>query len=166
MAESLEQLLFPDPTRRSHLLSRILAALQAEAGVHSVALFGSLADKRADRWSDIDMIIACDNVEIRKWAAAWALREAIPVLFYQTFSLADQPSGRYWFVGESPFHKLDVSFVSLPEYQRTVHEGTMQGHAIVLREIYSSPSGALNLVTEPALPGILHFDKLETRICR
>lgn len=159
-------MLQPDYAHLDRLLRHITAALLSIGGVRGIALFGSLAENRADRWSDIDMIVGCEEVDTTKWSVAGAVRAAVPILYYQMFSVGDQPSGRYWLLGESPFHKLDVSFVSVAEYQRAMHEGTRLGHPIVLREVYAA-EGAMRLtLTPPVAPSPLSFGEQEIRICR
>lgn len=116
--------LFPDPAGPPRLLAEVTGIFAGVPFVRSLAVFGSLAEGRADRWSDVDLLVECDDGARCPWLAAGALRQAKPVLFYRKFSLVEQPSGRYWFAGESLFHRLDVSFHSPEEMagrQRT-HE--------------------------------------------
>lgn len=117
------------------LAERITHALRTEPSVRAIAFFGSLAEGRADEWSDVDMLVACDGVETAKWAVAAALRISKAVLYYRPFSSAQQPSGRYWFVGESPFHKLDISFDSMEDYVALLQGGGRLGHDITVREL-------------------------------
>ena len=157
-------LLRPDFARLEQLLARVTTSLRPVAGVWQIAIFGSRAEDRADCWSDIDMIVGCEHRDAAQWSAAAAIRAAQAVLFYQVFSLADQPSGRYWFADESPFHKLDVSFVPLAEYRRLMQEGTSNGHPITLREIHAVTSPMPGAVPPPVAPNIIHFSEAETRI--
>ncbi|MCE5322081.1 nucleotidyltransferase domain-containing protein [bacterium] len=98
------------------IADEIISALRAVTSVEAVALFGSLAEGRTDMWSDVDMWVACRDVETTQWTAAAAIHEAKLVLYYRPFTLVRQPSGRYWFVDESPFQKLDISFHSREDY--------------------------------------------------
>ena len=124
------------------IADEVLSILAKKPCVRRIALFGSLADNRADSWSDIDMIVACDGVEANAWATAHAITSAKPVLFYRKFSTREQPSGRYWFAGESPFNRLDISFISLDEYMSYFVDPSLFGHEITLREVYASDSSS------------------------
>jgi predicted nucleotidyltransferase len=138
----------PDPRL---IADDIAAALSHVPFVRAIALFGSLAAGSADAYSDVDMLVACDDVEATKWTVAAALRKAKPVLFYRKFTAAEQPSGRYWFVGESPFHKLDISFDPIEDYARVIRDGGRLGHKITAHEVYRrlEPS----VTTSGAMPG-------------
>lgn len=106
--------------------------------VRRIALFGSLAENRADRWSDVDIRVACDNVESSRWTASTAIRSAFSVLYYRKFTAVEPPAGRYWFVGESPFHRLDIGFISMDEYQACKVNPEHSGHNMTLVEVYAS----------------------------
>ena len=106
----------PDSRRPAELAADITAALSSLQCVRAIALFGSLAADRADAWSDIDMPVACDDVDSTKWTVAAAAYASKPVLYYRPFTAAAQPSGRYWFEGESPFYKLDIGFDSIYDF--------------------------------------------------
>ncbi|MHB1456709.1 MAG: nucleotidyltransferase domain-containing protein [Armatimonadota bacterium] len=118
------------------IADEVISALKTVPSVRAIALFGSLAAEKADSWSDVDMLVACDDVEASKWIAASALRDAKKVLFYRPFTTAMQPFGRYWFVGESPFHKIDISFDSVEEYEGFLQGKDRRGCEIVTREVY------------------------------
>ncbi|MDO8452816.1 MAG: hypothetical protein Q7S79_03640 [bacterium] len=47
------------------------------------------------------------------------------------FSTASQPSGRYYFEGESPFNKLDISFLTQAEFDTICSDKRIGSHAIV-----------------------------------
>lgn len=86
------------------------------------------------------MLVACSQVGVNAWGAASAIRSIKPVLFYREFSAAAKPAGRYWFDGESLFHKLDISFHSVAEYESHLHGSDRYGHPVTLKEIYASAS--------------------------
>ena len=134
----LDHFLYPYLSSPQRIADEVLSVLTGIPCVRRVALFGSMAEGRADRWSDIDMIAVCDGVEANAWAAAYAITSAKPVLFYRKFGTREQPNGRYWFAYESPFNRLDISFVCLGEYQSYLDDRDLIGHEITLREIYSS----------------------------
>jgi hypothetical protein len=80
----------------------LVAALAEVTGVRRIASFGSVAAGRADPWSDLDLFVACADVDRTAWVAAAAIRAAKPVLIYRMFTGVPQPSGRYWFADEPP----------------------------------------------------------------
>ena len=66
----------PDPEGPERVARRVIATLAALPFVRNIALFGSLAEGRADCWSDVDLCVACDDVERTQWMAASAIRAA------------------------------------------------------------------------------------------
>lgn len=163
---TIERLLYPNPQILRHLAAGVAAALGKVRSVRRIALFGSLAEDRADCWSDIDMFVGCEDVAATQWSAAAAIRTARPVLFYQTFSTAEQPSGRYWFVGESPFHKLDITFLSREEYETRRGDMTLNGYPIAVRNIYTARADDVPAASPPVPLTILQFGEHEIRIQR
>lgn len=134
----INPILYPNPSNPQRIADEVLSVLTGMPCVRRVAIFGSLAENRADRWSDIDMHVVCDGVEANAWAAALAITSAKPVLFYRKFGTREQPSGRYWFAGESPFNRLDISFICEDDYQSYLDDNNYFGHEITLREVYTS----------------------------
>ena len=120
----------------------IVAALSAISCVRAVDSFGSLASGSADRWSDLDLLVACETPEQTAWLAAGAIRAAKRVAFFRMFTGVVQPSGRYWFEGESPFHKLDISFHRLDERQAVASSGVRLGHPIDVKVEYEAHRAA------------------------
>jgi len=160
-----ERFLQPAADGPQRIASEIAAALASLADIRRIALFGSLAEGRADRWSDVDMVVACQGCDVTQWAAAAEIRRAKPVLFYQTFSAAEQPSGRYWFEGESPFHKLDISFYPLATYEAMRNGSMPREHPMILKEIYAAqPQNGTPALAVAASP--LSVDAREMRIKR
>lgn len=132
--------IFPDPKATVRIMKEILTALASIPTVRTIGIFGSLASDTADRWSDIDMLVGCDQLDSTQWLAADAIRSAKPVLYYRRLSDRDveQPSGKFWFESESPFHRIDIIFNTLDDYQSYLSEQARRGYDIVLREIYRS----------------------------
>ena len=120
----------------------MVAALSAISCVRAVDSFGSLASGSADRWSDLDLLVACEAPEQTAWLAAGAIRAAKQVAFFRMFTGVKQPSGRYWFDGESPFHKLDISFHRLDERQAVASSGVRLGHPIDVKVEYEAHRAA------------------------
>lgn len=130
----------PHPDAPHRLADQITAALSQLPGVQRISLFGSLATNTADAFSDVDMLIVCDDLPVAAWAAARALRLAKPVQFYRMFSSDDQPAGRYWFADESPLTRLDISFHSESAYQQLLATGQYLGYPLHTRELYTNPA--------------------------
>lgn len=159
--DALTLLLNPDPAGPARLAEEVVAALAAVPGVRAMALFGSLAEGRADRWSDVDLIVGCDEVEALQWAAAQAVRALRPVLLYRKFSAVEQPSGRFWFADTSLFHRLDISFIALERYHERLRCRIENDHLITYQQIYAaSPSTQL----PPACPTPLAITARETEV--
>ncbi|MHB1001306.1 MAG: nucleotidyltransferase domain-containing protein [Armatimonadota bacterium] len=138
-AKTTPDLTMYDISNLQCITDQITSALRMQPYVRAIALFGSLADSRADKYSDIDMLVVCDNVDQIRWHAASVIRSVKPVLYYRKFSAVDQPSGRYWFNGESLFNRLDVSFNSVEEYGLLIKEPVRFGKDIILKELYVNP---------------------------
>jgi hypothetical protein len=111
----------------------LVAALSAITSVRNIDSFGSVATDRADQWSDLDLLVSCEVPEYTAWLAAAAIRSTKQVAFYRMFTGVAQPSGRYWFSNESPFHRLDVTFHSPAENAALCRSGIRSGHPIHLR---------------------------------
>jgi len=114
----------------------IVRALTRVSAVRAIASFGSVATGSTDEWSDVDLFVACDDVERGAWLAAAAIHQAKPVLFYRTFSIGRQPSGRYWFANESPFNRLDVSFYSPDGFEVVCRDGLHADYPVTVRSEY------------------------------
>lgn len=138
------------------IVEEIATVLQSLPYVKSIALFGSIAENRADEWSDVDMLVCCDDVDITKWDAALVLRKAKPVMFYRPFTSARQPSGRYWFEDESPFNKLDISFDNEDDYNSILNSGGRLGHDITAHKLFQRTSPFTpTTITTTAFPLII-----------
>ncbi len=114
----------------------LVAALSAITSVRNINSFGSIAAGCADQWSDLDLLVSCEAPEHTAWLAAAAIRSRKRVAFYRMFTGVSQPSGRYWFYNESPFHRLDVSFLSPAEHAAICRSGFRSGHWIQTRSEY------------------------------
>jgi hypothetical protein len=106
----------PQGTGLERIRRELVAALSAITSVRNIDSFGSVATGCADQWSDLDLLISCEVPEHTAWLAAGAIRSTKRVAFYRMFTGVAQPSGRYWFCNESPFHRLDVTFHSPAEH--------------------------------------------------
>ncbi|MDA0365140.1 MAG: nucleotidyltransferase domain-containing protein [Chloroflexi bacterium] len=133
-------LLGPYATTPPRIADEIAGAIAAVGGARAVALFGSLAAGTHDGFSDVDMLVAYDGYPAIAARCAGAIDEAKPVRYYRPFTDVDQPSGRYWFDGDSPFHHLDVSFYSTAAYDRVRREGRKEWLAIESVEVWRATS--------------------------
>jgi len=124
------------PTDLERIRGELISALSAITAVRSIDSFGSVATGCADQWSDLDLLVSCEMPEDAAWLAAAAIRSAKHVVFYRIFTSVSQPSGRYWFYHESPFHRLDVSFCSLSERAEICRSGLRSGHQIHMLSEY------------------------------
>jgi hypothetical protein len=128
-----------DDTQRSGLeriRHELIVALSAITSVRNIDSFGSIATGCADQWSDLDLLVSCAVPEVTAWLAAAAIRSTKHVAFYRMFTGVSQPSGRYWFSNESPFHRLDVTFHSPAEHAAACRSGVRSGHPIHIRPEY------------------------------
>ncbi len=153
MLEDIDGLLNPYVTTPPRIADEIVNAVAAVPGARAIALFGSLAAGSHDGFSDVDMIVGHDGAAGTAWTCADALRLAKPVRYYRRFTGVAQPSGRYWFDGESPFHQVDVSFYPLEEYERVRVEGVKEGEPITAREVWRGSAVAVGRL--PAAPRMI-----------
>jgi hypothetical protein len=128
----------------------VVAALAKVTGVRRIASFGSVAAGRADPWSDVDLFVACADVDRTAWFAAAAIRAAKPIFFYRMFTGVPQPSGRYWFADESPFTRLDVSFYAPADFEAVCRDGLTVDHPVTVRIEHVCDPAPVALLPDPA----------------
>ena len=97
-------------------------ALGGCPAVARVAVFGSIAEDRDDRYSDIDLLCAVEG-EDGAWQAAAALRRALPLRWHGCFGGVDPPSGRHWLVDECVFHSVDLAYDTPASFDDKVAHG-------------------------------------------
>lgn len=131
--------LLPTPDTPHDLCEQVTTALRDLPAVRRIIAFGSLATGAADAFSDVDMLIVCNDLPAGAWAAARAIRSAKPVQFYRMFSSAAQPAGRYWFADQSPLTRLDISFHTEADYQHLLATGRYLAHPLHTRELHVNP---------------------------
>ena len=108
----------------------VLGVLTNLACVRDVGVFGSFAMDTWDEWSDIDLVVACDDpVESGRLIMA-EINARLPILCFRPFSAKEAANGRYWFKGHSPFHKLDISFHGPADWRKAVNEHKEGGSSI------------------------------------
>jgi predicted nucleotidyltransferase len=143
-----QDILFPYRTTPRRIAEDVIAALDGCPAVGRVLLFGSLADDTYDAWSDIDIVCEVED-EGGAWAAAAALREALPVRWHGPFGSATPPRGRHWFEGESLFHSLDLSFETASRLEEIAREG-LNGVPVRFREVAAGRPQRVAMLPPPA----------------
>ncbi len=119
----------------SILCHRLLEPIATCPQVSRVVVFGSLAGDAADAYSDVDLLVAVED-EQAAWDVTSIIRRTLQVLFYRMFSSDRQPAGRYWFAGQSPLTRLDISFHTPEQLAMICQTRMYQGHPIACRELY------------------------------
>lgn len=120
---------YPDATRPATLIDEIKAILTQLPFISHIYVFGSLARREADRWSDIDMLVVTQTHQ-QFWDAWQHLHSAKPILHHHPFSEVEPIGGHVLgnvFIGESVFHCLDLNFLTTEEHQ-THGVGERFGH--------------------------------------
>ena len=118
---------YPDqfgPRRLSELFCRFFAGFSC---VRRRLLIGSLARGDWDRWSDVDLLLVVDTIPGDCYGLFAGFLREFPLVHHGF--LASDPSGKTAcvlgnaFQDESPFHVLDLNFVSAQEFDpATVRE--------------------------------------------
>jgi hypothetical protein len=129
--------LLPDPSANIRLLHNVRNHLSAMSCVQHVIVFGSFAQDRADRWSDIDILVVTANrTQFR--VVFSGLAEYKPIVWRGSFVPQVQPSGGnilgIVFEGESVFHNVDLNFMTLAEN----HMPDALTRFGVLKELYAA----------------------------
>src|SRR5690606_8434699 len=112
----------PDAAAPRRIATAVVDALATCRAVSRVAVFGSIAEDRDDRYSDIDVFCAVEG-EDGAWQAAQALRRELPPRWQWCFGGVDAPSGRHWLIGESLFDSVDLAYDTPEEFDDKVAHG-------------------------------------------
>lgn len=128
-----DELIYPYASTPPRIALDVAEALARCPAVSRVSLFGSLATRTNDGWSDIDVMCVTSG-PAGAWEAARALREAMPLRWHGPFSDLPLPSGRYWPYGESIFHSVDLSFRTAEDHERVLAEG-LRGVPVTVRDV-------------------------------
>ena len=103
------------------MIERIEEILGRTSGVSRAAYFGSIASRKVDALSDIDLVVRCEggaaNLVVRDF------HRTLCVVLYRPFTVGRSPSGRYWFRDVSPFLRLDVSFHGASVFDELIVKG-------------------------------------------
>ncbi len=105
-----------------------------------IASFGATAIGHHDEWSDVDLIVVCAERD-SAWQCSSVIREFLPVVFYRPFTAREQPDGRYWFKGESPMNRLDVSFETGQTFDAILSNSAKDGFKVITHDEYVAAHG-------------------------
>jgi predicted nucleotidyltransferase len=123
--------------RLDALLQRLIACLPGVPGFRTLSLFGSVAEGRADGYSDIDMILTTDDLPAAQHAVLDVLEAGVgPVESCWAIALRpDEWNPTIIFSEEGYYHKLDLGLVAstavtptIPPEQTTVLVTQPVGH--------------------------------------
>ncbi len=109
--------------RLDDLLQRLIARLPSLPGFRTLSLFGSLAEGRADGYSDIDLIVTTDDLEAAREQCLQMLEAIGPVEFCWVLPLRpDEWNPMLAFAGEGYYHRLELGLVATTAAKRTIPE--------------------------------------------
>jgi len=114
----MEAALYPDPQRLWRLMHKVQTLFEQCPVIARLFVFGSLARRDADRWSDLDMLVVTQrSCQFR--AAFDHLRRHTTILHHNPFTLNTETAGGHvlgiiW-AGESVFHCLDLNFLTMDD---------------------------------------------------
>lgn len=110
--------LYPELHHNRALMKRLTAFFAVQPAVYEVAVFGSLAADLADRWSEVDLIVVTAYMGDQLPVFA-RLRGTLAVVYHRPFMRDTHVPGAYvsamLLAGESPFHLVNLHFLSLAE---------------------------------------------------
>jgi predicted nucleotidyltransferase len=92
---------------KAHLRCMRDSVMESLAGlrcVTGVGVFGSFATGRWDEWSDLDLLVECDDPIRAAHLVIAEIHARIPILCHSPFTTERPGDGRYWFRDYSPFH--------------------------------------------------------------
>ncbi len=104
------------------LLDQLKLALPSLPGFRSLSLFGSIAEGRADAWSDIDMIVTTDDLPRAKSSVLGLLEECIgPVEFCWAINLRpDEWNPMIVFREHGYYRRLELGLAATNAVNRTI----------------------------------------------
>jgi predicted nucleotidyltransferase len=109
--------------RLDHLLRRAAEVLPSLPGFRTLSLFGSLAEGRADGYSDIDAIVTTDDLDAAREQLLGVLEEVGPVEFCWVLPLRpDEWNPMIAFAAEGYYHRLELGLVASGARNRTIPE--------------------------------------------
>lgn len=109
--------------RLDSLLQRLVGVLPSLPGFRTLSLFGSLAEGRADGYSDIDLIVTTDDLDAAREQLLGTLEEIGPVEFCWVLPLRpDEWNPMVAFATEGHYHRLELGLVASGAKDRTIPE--------------------------------------------
>lgn len=109
------------PERLQNLLGRLMACLPGLPGFQTLSLFGSLAEGRADGYSDLDLIVMTDDLPAAQQHLLSVLAEVGPVECCWVIGLRpDEWNPTIIFAEEGYYHKLDLGVMSADTTDPTI----------------------------------------------
>ncbi len=107
--------------RLDDLLQRLTECLPGLPGFQTLSLFGSMAEGRADGYSDIDLIVTTDDLPAAKQHLLGVLQAIGAIEYCWVISLRpDEWNPTIIFTGEGYYHKLDIGLVAATAINRTI----------------------------------------------
>lgn len=107
--------------RITSLLDALKETLPGLPGFRTLSIFGSLADGRADEYSDLDIIVTTDDLAGAKAHLFDTLEQIGPIEFCWVTNLSpDEWNPTIMFREESYYHKLDLGLVDVSTVNRTI----------------------------------------------
>lgn len=130
MEQLSSSLLHPDSAAPRRIAALVVEALADCRAVSRIAVFGSIAEGRDDRYSDIDLFCAVEGDD-GAWQAAQAVRRVLPLRWHGRFGDVAAPAGRHWLVGQSLFHSIDLSYDTIDGFDHKVAHGVRSVPVVV-----------------------------------
>lgn len=104
------------------LLEDLKLALPGLPGFRDLSIFGSIAEGRADGWSDVDLMVTTDDLEKAKSSVVGLLERKVgPVEFCWAINLRpDEWNPTIVFSNHGHYHKLDLGLAASDAADRTI----------------------------------------------
>ncbi len=110
-----------DWERLGQMLDALKEVLPGLPGFRTLSLFGSMAEGRADGYSDIDLIVETDDLPGAKTALLGMLEQIGPIEFCWAINLRpDEWNPTIVFREEGYHHKLDLGLTDVSAADRTI----------------------------------------------
>lgn len=125
----------------TEFLARLLDALRADARVVGIWAIGSLANDTADRWSDIDLLVAVRAAAFTSLADDWPrfLDQITPTVFARRLGSAEKPTITAITPG---WQRFDLTLTSAADGQP---------HGYRARPLFSRPGEAMTVAFAPRM---------------
>ena len=124
---------------RHQLKTRLIASFAERPEVYQIHLFGREVEGKADRYSDIDIILCSSDLAPTQRAYRQALERVSPIrAVWLIVSTPDQLSEMIMLAGYSPYQKIDLTIVERIEQQAAFGPFALAYHRQV--ESLASPS--------------------------